>query len=155
MAYKCISCGHIFEDGEQGSYQEYMGEHFGFPAYDTFYCCPICKGDYEKTVPCEICGSEHLEDELSGGVCDDCIESAKNLKDCVSVGKYKKETIRLNGFFGEVFNQNEIEQILSEYISQMKCDDSKRLFEKYIDSDKEWFGEMLVKEVKSNENTKR
>lgn len=38
--FKCNECGEIFEDPEQR--QEYMGEFWGMPAYETFSYCPNC-----------------------------------------------------------------------------------------------------------------
>ena len=56
MTYKCLECGHIFEEGEEGHYFE-NGECWGAPYSQKIYCCPLCKGDYDVTTPCEICGS--------------------------------------------------------------------------------------------------
>lgn len=51
MLYKCCECGHIFETPM--SYEEYRGEYWGFPSYETMYCCPNCEStefdDYEET----------------------------------------------------------------------------------------------------------
>ena len=41
--YRCNDCGKEFD--EAGSYEEYMGEFWGAPAYETFYICPYCKSD--------------------------------------------------------------------------------------------------------------
>lgn len=66
--YKCEDCGHIFEDGEQATWKEDYGE--------TFFGCPICKGDCVEIKPCKICGSyEHDENEQ---YCDNCKERTKN-----------------------------------------------------------------------------
>lgn len=45
--YKCNDCNCEFD--EPDSYEEYMGEFWGTPAYETFYRCPYCKSDdYEE-----------------------------------------------------------------------------------------------------------
>lgn len=65
--FKCIECGHIFEDGEQARWTETHGE--------VWECCPICKGDYEEVEPCKICGSyDHSVDD---DYCDDCKKDVK------------------------------------------------------------------------------
>ena len=46
MIYVCQNCGHEFEEPEL--FQEYMGEHFGFPAYEKVYGCPLCGSNYEE-----------------------------------------------------------------------------------------------------------
>ena len=51
--WKCEECGCIFEEDEMDSYQECVGEFWGFPAYETFYCCPNCNSEaideYDET----------------------------------------------------------------------------------------------------------
>lgn len=42
--YICNNCGEIFEETKQVT--EYMGEFWGFPAYETYDCCPWCS-DYD------------------------------------------------------------------------------------------------------------
>ena len=74
MAFKCLACGHIFEEGEQSRWEEHHPYGMGYAA-EEFSGCPICNGDFEETKQCEICGGEFLEDELLGGcVCEDCVE---------------------------------------------------------------------------------
>lgn len=65
MAFKCLECGHIFEDGEEARWTEAHGEQFSG--------CPLCRGEYEETKPCKHCGSEKLDDELYEGWCEDCL----------------------------------------------------------------------------------
>ena len=55
--YRCVNCGHLFEEGEQKKIREDMGECHGSPSYKDYYVCPICEGDYEEIKPCKICGS--------------------------------------------------------------------------------------------------
>lgn len=45
--YKCNDCGAEFDEPE--TYSEYMGEFWGFPAYEEFGRCPVCESDdYEE-----------------------------------------------------------------------------------------------------------
>lgn len=73
--YKCVACGHLFEDGEQKTYRENMGECHGSPAYQEFSVCPICGEDYEEVKPCKICGS--YEHETGEDFCDECQKDVK------------------------------------------------------------------------------
>ena len=115
--------------------------------------CPLCKGDYEETVKCSICGSEHLEDELNGGVCDECIdEYRKDFQTCYEVSFGETEDIKINALLASLFDVSDIEQILKEYIRDKWQDVDCSQF---IDEDKSWFGERLVEEVKKNENSKK
>jgi hypothetical protein len=49
MIYKCVDCGHIFEEGEQAVWYEDRGEFWGVPCSERMTGCPICNGDYEET----------------------------------------------------------------------------------------------------------
>ena len=146
MTYKCLECGHIFEEGEEGHYFE-NGECWGAPYSRKIYCCPLCKGDYDVTTPCEICGSEHLEEDLNGGLCDECIDKYKNdIEMCFKIGKNDDDKVELNCFLASVFEKDEIEEILFEELKKLNkyvtvdC-------EKFINSDRSWFAERLVEEL--------
>lgn len=144
MSYKCKKCGHIFDDGEEKVYIEPHGEEW--------YGCPLCKGDYEKTVRCSICGSEHMEDELNGGVCDECIDEYRNdFNTCYEVSFGEITEIQINSLLASLFDVSDVEQILKEYIRDRWQDVDCSPF---IDEDKSWFGERLAEEVKKCENAK-
>lgn len=150
--YKCLFCGHIFEEGEQAYWKEDRGEYCGTSCSEEMSGCPLCHGDYEETVSCEICGSEHLEDELNGGVCDECIDKyRKNFEVCYDVSSVETVNIEINALLASLFDVSDIEQILKEYIRDRWQDVDCSQF---IDEDKSWFGERLVEEVKKNENGK-
>ena len=153
MSYKCLNCGHIFEEGEEARWNESRGEYWGFPCSEEMSGCPLCRGDYEKTIPCEICGSEHLADELFGGVCDECIEEyRKDFNRCYELSFGETTEIKINSLLASLFDVSDIEQILKEYIRNKWQDVDCSPF---IDKDISWFGEKLVEEVKKNENGKK
>lgn len=146
---KCLNCGHIFEDGEELRKSEKVGEFWGAPAYEEYPLCPLCESDeVEETCNCEICGGEFTSDELCCGVCDDCISDYQfDLETCYNIGKNAKEPIEINSFLTAMFSVEEIEKILienlrksSEFI-ETNCAD-------FINSDKSWFAEQLIEEVK-------
>ena len=145
MAFKCYNCGHIFEEGEQKRWVEPHGERV--------QGCPCCGGAYEKTLKCEICDSEHLEEELNGGVCDECINKyRKDFNTCYEVSFGEKASIEINSLLASLFDVSDIEQILKEYIRDRWQDVDCSPF---IDEDKSWFGERIVEEVRKNENSKK
>ena len=146
MAYRCLECGHIFEEGEQATWREYMGECHGSPAYEEFSGCPICKGSYEETKQCKICGGEFLEDELNGGcVCDECIEEySKDFDTCYKISANEKEEIKINALLASLFDVDEIEAILYQQLESVKDNIDCSAF---INEDKHWFAEKLAEEV--------
>jgi DNA-directed RNA polymerase subunit RPC12/RpoP len=153
MAYKCLDCGKVFED--YAKWEENVGEFWGTAAYETVYGCPHCKGEFEETIPCDICGEEHLKDELFGGVCKNCIDKYKyDTKVCFEVGKHASDTVELNLFLATLFTKEEIEEILFKALQEEEKINKTVNCQKFIDLDKSWFGERLAEEVKNNENTK-
>ena len=149
---KCLECGHVFSEYDLNTWEESRGEHFGIPCYEKMSGCPICEGDYEETVQCAVCGSEHLEDELFGGVCSECIdEYRKDFNACYEISIGETKEIKTNALLASLFDVSDIEQILKEYIRDKWKDVDCSQF---IDEDIQWFGEKIAEEVKNGENSK-
>lgn len=98
--YICTKCNHIFEEGEAKTIRQNQGECFGFPAYEDFSVCPMCEGEYEKAVKCSICEEYHLEEDLTNGICDDCLDKEVNYDDVL---EFLKQTDDLKHFVFEFF----------------------------------------------------
>lgn len=144
MAYRCLECGHIFEEGEQARWEETHG--LDCPPYEKMSGCPICKGGYEETKQCKICGGEFLEDELNGGcICDECVEEySKNFDVCYKISANEKEEIKINALLASLFDVDEIEAILYQQLESVKDNIDCSAF---INEDKDWFAEKLAEEV--------
>ena len=145
MAFKCLDCGHIFEEGEQSRWEEHHPYGMGYVA-EEFSGCPICNGDFEETKQCEICGGEFLEDELNGGcVCDECIEEySKDFDTCYKISANEKEEIKINALLASLFDVDEIEAILYQQLESVKDNIDCSAF---INEDKDWFADKLAEEV--------
>ena len=107
MMYRCESCGHLFEDGEQAVWEETHG--LDSPPYEKWSGCPVCRGDYEEVHQCKDCGDWHTENELYDGRCEKCL----------------RETINYDTFF-EYCEANEGERyldifVMSEFLGGMDC----------------------------------
>lgn len=145
MAFKCLACGHIFEEGEQARWEEHHPYGMGYAA-EEFSGCPICNGEYEETKQCKICGGEFLEGELLGGcVCDECIEEySKDFDTCYRISENEKEEIKINALLASLFDVDEIEAILYQQLESVKDNIDCSAF---INEDKDWFAEKLAEEV--------
>lgn len=150
MAYKCLECGHIFEEGEQAEWEEDHG--LETPPYEKWSGCPLCKGAYEETHSCSICGGEFLLDELNDDICDCCVEALKdeyryNPQRCYEISKDETSKVEINFFLSCMFTEKQIENILIENIrkasSLVPIDCSA-----FMEADKSWFEERIVEEVK-------
>ena len=147
MYFKCCECGHLFESGEERRWTESYGEEMSG--------CPVCEGAYEETVQCSICGSEHLADELDGGVCEECIDTYRyDMNMCLRLGDKSKEDVEINGFFASMYSAEEIEELIwrdmlnTQKIKAVDCTP-------FIEADSIWFAENLAEEVKKNEKGKK
>ena len=150
MAYRCLDCGRVFEEGEQSYWSESRGEYWGMPCWEEMVGCPFCGGDYEETTPCDICGGGYEKEELSGGVCKHCIdEYRKNFDVCYEVSICETTPIEINSLLASLFEPSDIEAILKKYIKE-NCQDID--CSRFINEDISWFGEMLAKEVNKDEN---
>jgi hypothetical protein len=66
--YKCESCGHLFEEGEEKRWTEMHGFEGGNG--ENWSGCPICGESYEEIEPCKICGSYDRKAEED--FCEEC-----------------------------------------------------------------------------------
>ena len=99
MMYRCESCGHLFEEGEQAVWEERHG--LDAPPYEQWSGCPICKGGYEEVHQCKKCGDWHTQDDLYDGWCEKCL----------------RETINYDTFF-EYCEANKEHQYLDIFVMQ-------------------------------------
>ena len=150
--YRCLECGHLFEDGEEAVVREDRGEFCGFPCFEELSVCPICHGVYAETVRCQVCDSEHLDEELVDGVvCKNCLqEKSTDLDVCYKIGKHLEESVKLNGFLASVYDAKEIEEILLEYTRQAIKTDIilKQKFIEFMEYDEGWFAGTLLEVLK-------
>ena len=84
LKYKCDHCVREFE--EPDIITETHGMTDG--SCEKIGVCPYCKGYFEEMHKCEICGEWYTEDELTSGVCDECIyEHSTDIELCHKLGE--------------------------------------------------------------------
>jgi hypothetical protein len=137
----------LFYECEAKRDNESVGEFFGKICSESFLMCPVCgSSEIDETERCLICESEHIEVELFGGVCKECIgERKKDFAICYEIAKGEKQEIEINALLASLFSESEIEEILFEYVKANSRDFDCSSF---IDEDPFWFGERLAEEVK-------
>lgn len=104
MWYKCLECGHIFEEGEKARWEEDRGEFWGTPCSETVDGCPVCKGDYEEIHKCKICDENwgNPDEYYGNDICDECIENCFNYESALV---YLKDSDLLIDFFFYYFGE--------------------------------------------------
>lgn len=147
MMVKCLKCGALFDEDSARVEKEDYGFYWGEPCYRSTRGCPICGGQYEETKQCAICGEDFLPDDLTSGVCSECIDNYRHdFKTCYKVSQNEPPMkMEINALLYYLFDSTEIEQILKDYINARWLDVD---CSEYIDMDKMWFAENLVKELK-------
>ena len=149
MSYKCLDCGNLFEEGEQQLWADKHG--LDTPPYEQMSGCPLCGGDYEETTPCKICGFEQFDDDLNGGVCDECIDKYKHDADmCFKIGSNDTDKVELNCFLASVFDKEDIEKLLFRELKEREKYMKELLnydYEKFVEADRGWFAERLLEEL--------
>lgn len=112
--YICNCCGEVVDDLKE--VREFMGYYGSAPAYDSDYVCPYCgSDDLDEAEECECCGEYHRVDELTNGVCDDCLHSHdKDWKFWYESCRKEEyvDKIDLNLFLCTQFSKEQIEEIL-------------------------------------------
>lgn len=111
--YKCLHCGHEFEDIDRKHYDHGTG------VWEEY--CPNCGSeDFEEAEQCELCGEWHVADKVHNGVCDDCLQKAETMGNVVAFGNTDKQEVELNGFLAWAFTPSEIEDILINELLKSK-----------------------------------
>lgn len=127
--FKCESCGHIFDEGEERITREYHTEiEGGF--YENLASCPCCGSeDYEEARRCLNCGGAYLDDELFDGWCLECLTEAIDYDSALKYFLQDKETFHLF-MFEKFFKMRLPDEIswemtnhLFEVYGRMRADD--------------------------------
>ena len=137
MFYKCLECGNIFESGEEKVRYERL--HPDYPICEEFRSCPACGGEYEEAVQCRGCGSYFLKDELTEGLCSECVD--------VLAREYRYDVralVKISRFLACMFDDDEINAILERELLKA-ADIIKVDCSRYIDEDREQFIKILKK----------
>jgi hypothetical protein len=141
MIYKCYDCGHIFEEGEQ----IYSGDGWNEPIISV---CPVCGGSFEEAEICCLCGGQFLEDELTEGLCEDCIKekieeySFNHITELYLMASNEKEEVELNAFIACMFSPSQINELLLREL--VESDKMKNVdCSPFIKYDKNWFIEKI------------
>lgn len=146
--YKCLECGHVFDEEDVAEWEESRGEYWGSPCYEKMSGCPVCHGEYEEAKICLICGRLCNDSEINYGICDDCIDSYTfKFEKCyeLSIGEY--EEVKINSLVASILDNGDINQILVEYIRKNLPDIDCSNF---INYDRSWFAEQISKEKNKN-----
>ena len=93
-----------------------------------YYC--HCGGSIVPAKQCEVCGEYYIEDDITDGVCYQCLDKQKTYENVIEMGIECVENIEVNGFLASVFTPQEIEAILMVAFEKLP----KQVRDRYIDN---------------------
>lgn len=140
--FKCENCGSVFENPEIK--KGYLCECGMQSIYESIGVCPNCSCDeYHEAKKCSVCGEYFSETELFGGTCQQCIdEYTFDIDGCYELSQNDNPSIEINGFLATMFSKSQIEDLLLRELKFWNMDCLK-----YIDADKNYFGELLAEKA--------
>lgn len=127
----CTNCGRVIEEDSLVYHAETHGERRADDCY--------CGGEFVAAVECEICG-KYMADADSRIVCDSCVAENTTFETAREIGEQNKEKIEINGFFFDIFSEEEIDEILLEF-AKKKCFGNPELVKNYTYNDDVWYFE--------------
>lgn len=130
-------CGEVFdvpkirEDGGD------RGEYFAY--------CPACGGvDYAEAKRCRRCGDWVAEFEIDQGYCHSCLAEIGYDEDTAwKFGEENPVTVTINGLYGYLFDDNEIDTLLYQAAKSRLADGEHR---NYWKEDVDAFARFIKKE---------
>lgn len=133
----CLDCGYVFREEELCSYTETYGETLG--------CCPNCRGnDFTEAFKCHSCGEYFSEDDITGEVCNSCIEEKRyDAEFCYNASIGENEKVEINWFLATILDAGDINQILWEYVKKNMPNVDCMPF---IEQDRYWFSQFVAEE---------
>lgn len=136
----CNECGKIVDESELGYVTEPHGER-----HLNTVC--RCGGDFIPATQCSICGKWFNNTELHG-VCEGCLSDYETVSVALEIGEKNTETIDgINGFVADCLSVEQINKILTKWVSENFVDHSKAVVE-YLEDDVAYFSGFLEDKYK-------
>lgn len=137
----CEDCGRTLHEDDLVTQKSYVSDYAG-GCYEEYSTCP-CGGDVEEAEMCVCCGEYFKKDELTDGICEDCLKEQMSVDNAIEAGNEAKVTVELNGFLASVFNESVIERLmLDEFEKIIDASDDGAMAA--IDKAEEWCREDLL-----------
>ena len=98
---------------------------------------------------CKICGAFATDEQLTLGVCDDCLMAKATVERCLKFGDDCEQNIPINGFVASLLSTRKINEILIKTISDVNSIIPIDCFN-FVLNDDIWFAEKVIEEEKEN-----
>lgn len=145
MRYQCHECDRRFD--EPDIITETHGMTDG--SCEKHAVCPYCHGWIEDLHECKICGATATEENLTLGVCNDCLMRKATVERCLKFGDDCEENVPINGFVVSLLSPRKINEILIKTISDANSIVPIDCFN-FVLNDDIWFAQKVIEEEKEN-----
>lgn len=119
-------------------------------SFSHYGCCPECGYELEQATKCKVCGDYYYDETAfptpEYGVCEECLEQSLSIKRALSLGKTNPEKIDVNGFALFLLGEDKINDILCDYIKNMKLADKSEEVSDFLSQDKAYLADFLETE---------
>lgn len=141
---RCEKCGEVMALDERKRVPNGGGD-----VGEDWYVCPYCDGDsLAEVAQCDVCGQYFEPDEISFGMCPDCIiDESHDVANVAWYGYRNKEHVAINGLFERTFTESEIDEILWAAFMGMTTEQQQDACEDYIANDPYMFAKWLTDPV--------
>ena len=139
MYCKCTECGNVT------AFPKIKIEYGGCGYSENYLACDYCDGECEEAKKCPICENYYTEDEIIGGLCNDCFKEAITLENALQFAQSCNEEDCL---LEQIFMKSEIVEILKrelKNISPLRIKAALNWYANYYESD---FAEFVIKKEK-------
>jgi hypothetical protein len=115
----CECCGNVQELDEIETVKSYLGTAGDCPVYENIISpCSRCNGTFVEAVECKNCGNYTTEEDNHYGLCNLCVAEYSTEEIAFILGEKAPEKVSINSFVRYLFSENEINDILKNYIPQ-------------------------------------
>ncbi len=144
----CPYCGNVIDEEDLETYYECHGHDGLSPIREKMvsWRCSECGHEYEEAEKCQVCGEYFIPQHYKYHVCEDCMLEHENLKNALDIGTHNKIPVKINGFVDSCLTEDQINEILVNYIEGMIKEGDKKIRE-YCEEDKDYFGDWIVEEI--------
>lgn len=147
----CEHCGATTEYLSTISERHYECDR---PCYEYFEenRCPSC-GTHDVMVEakkCKICGEYFKKEDLMEGICPNCLDEEKTVKNVLGIGDMFKEKIEINGFAVQALGIDKINDILCKWCEENFVNRDGAVM-KYCDEDELCFADYVSRIIEDSE----
>lgn len=140
---RCEKCGEVMAWDERKRVPNGGGD-----VGEDWYECPYCGFDsLAEVAQCDVCGQYFEPDEISFGMCPDCLrKEARNVRQVLEYGEAHKTEAKLNAVLMKAFTERQINDLVMNAFVNLPDEVQRKAAVDCADDDLMAYAEFLKKE---------